>query len=289
MVNSVSFNLNPTQLSNLFNAVDGMQKNSNPDWAQYPERSVNPWGIGFTNNFDFISGLNFVQDPGDGFLSFSEKGMAAHQLAWGSNQGREYNDYSVNADPITVENAQIAETFLNSTFWNDDSTSPPGQAGQIREGLDLNNDGQLALDELQTIALLDGDENLTNNDFDIAYQNFVNGAASTEIDPPTSTEADPDMIEVDPPTDAETNMMTEVDPPTNIQIGLDIVEVDPPTSAEAGAIEIDPPASANNPFDGLNTQQQQQFMMMLNFLFSMFQQFSQFSPFGNRAGNSNFA
>jgi len=175
-----AFNLTPTDVARLFDASDGLGPNTNPDWENYPNRAVNEWGVGFTNKFNFISGITYIKDPGDNFLSFEEKSLAATQLAWDRTQGAQYNDTAVNNDPISADRAQNAENFLNSLFWNDDSTAPAGKAGQLRDGLDSDGDGKLSLSELLKIAKLDGNPNLTETDLQLAYQS----GPTPVVDPP---------------------------------------------------------------------------------------------------------
>jgi len=183
-----SFNLTPTEVARLFDAVDGLSPNTNPDWQDYPNRAVNEWGIGFTNNLSFISGISYIKDPGDDFLSFEERSLAISQLKWDRTEGAQYNDTAVNKDPISADRAQNAENFLNSLFWNDDGTVISGKVGQIRDGLDLDGDGKLSLAELNEIAQLDGDPNLSDTDFNLSFANTHKVLYPTDplppVDPP---------------------------------------------------------------------------------------------------------
>lgn len=166
--NHLPFQLSLTQVRNLINAADGMQPYADPEWKDYPQRSANEFGSGFNNMFNFTAG---VKGTADGALSFAEKGLASHQLAWDRLYGRDENDATVNADPITTQNAKNGENFLNQIFWNDASTAPPGRAGTIRDGLDVDGDGKFTADDATVVAGYDGDAStLSSTDFDIAAQ-----------------------------------------------------------------------------------------------------------------------
>ncbi len=152
------FSMSRQHAENLFNSADGMQQNRNPDWAGFPQRTQNEWGVGFDQNYNFLAG----EKRPDGVLSFEEKGMAQQQLTWDSipDGGPAYNDTGVNSNPISPEGIAPAREFLGNLFNGE---------GQLRPGIDSDGDGQFTMKDLIALAGRDGDaSNITSRDFDKA-------------------------------------------------------------------------------------------------------------------------
>jgi len=180
----------------LIDGADGLVENSNPDWKSYPQRDAkNPkdaWDVGFDKNYQLKDGKKGTKaEDTDHALNFKEKQFAAEQLKYdNSKMARDYNkngqaknSSTINKNPISIDQANKAGTFLGNLFWNEDVKSEnPKLAktkGTLKEGLDTNNDNIFSKDELNTLAARDGDaSSVSQKDFDLAF------AAYSKTQPP---------------------------------------------------------------------------------------------------------
>lgn len=174
------FRLSLQEAQTLMNSADGMQPYANADWKTFPQRSENTWGIGFSDSYEFTAGIKGQQD---GVLSFEEKNLAAQQLTWDRTEGPNYHNNpsadstakagnNPNSNPISASKAKNAQNFLGQVFWSMPGVGPSEQPGMIRQGLDRDNDGQFTMNDVQALARLDGDPDLTEKDFDKAFDEY---------------------------------------------------------------------------------------------------------------------
>ncbi len=162
-----AFNLSLGDAKAVLKTSDGLQEN--PSAKGYPLQSQNEWGVGFDDTFEM---RNSDKSPQDGALSFEEKNLASQQLAYDrEDAAREWNDAAANPSPISVEQSRQAQNFVNSVFYNYDQSSIAGAKGDIREGLDRDQDGKFTNADLVQLAALDGDAStVTSRDFETALK-----------------------------------------------------------------------------------------------------------------------
>lgn len=166
------FNLSVSEAGNLVNSAYGMKPYSpSTGWGTFPERNADQWGIAFRPNLTinedtFVKSKTPAANMPDSTvgINYKEKGLAAQQLTW---------DMQTTNDPSLKEKLANASSFINQLFWGQIGAD---KEGQIREGLDTNNNGIFDKQDIKRIATLDGDSsNISNRDFDIAFENYRNG------------------------------------------------------------------------------------------------------------------
>ncbi len=205
---SINFNLSLQQAQNLFRSADGNQPHSDPQYADdWADRSANIWGVGYNDSFELTAGVFGEQD---GILSFIERERAVNQITYDqSDTARTENDTNVNSSPITYEQAQNGNSFLNSIFYNSEEFFGE-RAGELRDGLDFDGDGNFTIDDLNVLAAMDGDAtNVTDTDMDKAFELF----SSTAVDDTDEVDETNDTDEIDEVQDPETteNTVEETD------------------------------------------------------------------------------
>jgi hypothetical protein len=136
----------------LLESADGMQED--PNWPGYPKHSINTWGVGFTNSGEFETDPSDKKGPKKNkALDFEEAILAATQLGWDmSLDAQTGNDDTINRNAITPDLANQARAFFAFIFWNAPETSPPGQVGKLRPGVDANEDGVFNAEDLFILA-----------------------------------------------------------------------------------------------------------------------------------------
>lgn len=159
------FQLTLKQVETLFDAVDGMKPYDADAWKDYPERETgSQYGVAFNNQLEFTKG---VKNKQDGVISFEETGLATEQLGWDRTSGRtetsKSQDIWQNPDEISLELAAKVQTFLASLYWRNQTTAPPGRVGTLRDGLDVDGDGNLTIKDIRKLS--QDQKNITSDDF----------------------------------------------------------------------------------------------------------------------------
>jgi hypothetical protein len=160
-----SFQLTLKEVETLFNAVDGMRPYDADAWKDYPERETgSQYGVAFNNQLEFTKG---VKNKQDGVISFEETGLATEQLGWDRTSGRtetsKSQDTWQNPDEISLELAENVQTFLASLYWRNQNTAPLGRVGTLRDGLDVDGDGDLTIKDITKLSK--DQKTITSDDF----------------------------------------------------------------------------------------------------------------------------
>lgn len=146
---SEAFSLPLSVVMNMLRSADGMQPyEPQTGWETFPKRNKDIWGVGFTNDGQFLYG---EKGKADGELSFEEAALLLHQLAWDSKFGPSQGE-GLNPDPISPELARKAAQIFGQLFWHHPDTSPAGRAGQLRENVDPNGDRVFTAEDIIALA-----------------------------------------------------------------------------------------------------------------------------------------